>query len=260
MLHMSDLGGSQILSGTEGPVADVVNASGTSPICLVCEHSSNVIPASLGDLGLAAEDRFSHAVWDIGAEALARDLAQRLDAPLVLSRVSRLVYDCNRPPERRDSIPDRVEEVEVPGNRGLSAEERAARVSEIHDRFHATVEETLDGFVDVPALLTIHSFTPTWYGVARPAEIGILHDSDADLANRMLAHAGPHYRTELNVPYSVADGVTHTLRRHAGPRGIPNAMIEVRNDFLAAPASIAGVAEALEIMMRAALNQEDSAA
>jgi len=34
-----------------------------------------------------------------GAESVARRLSRLLDAPLVLQRYSRLVQDCNRPPE-----------------------------------------------------------------------------------------------------------------------------------------------------------------
>ncbi|NND18222.1 MAG: N-formylglutamate amidohydrolase, partial [Silicimonas sp.] len=88
----------QILARDDGPAAEVVNPGGCAPICLVCEHASPAIPSSLGLLGLADEDRYSHAVWDPGAGDLARSLSERLDAPLVLGRVSRLVYDCNRPP------------------------------------------------------------------------------------------------------------------------------------------------------------------
>ena len=39
-----------------------------------------------------------------------------------------------------------------------------------------------------------------------------------------------------NYPYSAADGVTHTLRRHAIARGIPNVMLEIRNDLIAGEA------------------------
>ncbi len=54
---------------------------------------------SLGSLGLPAHELERHIAYDIGAEQVARGLSKRLDAPLVLQRYSRLVYDCNRPPE-----------------------------------------------------------------------------------------------------------------------------------------------------------------
>lgn len=49
----------------------------------------------------------------------------------------------------------------------------------------------------------------------------------------MLSHAeSSGLRVALNEPYSATDGVTHTLREHAVRRGLPNVMIEVRNDLI----------------------------
>ncbi len=65
-------------------------------------------------------------------------------------------------------------------------------------------------------------------------ELGILHDEDSWLADRMLdaaAHS-PLYRTERNEPYGPEDGVTHTLKLHGLANGLHNVMIEVRNDLI----------------------------
>ncbi len=182
-----------------------------------------------------------------------------LDAPLVLSRVSRLVHDCNRPPEASDACPSRTELIEIPGNRDLSATEREVRVREVYEPFHAEAARVLDGFASPPALLTVHSFTPTWNGVPRATEIGLLHDADASLATAMLAAAGPTPMVELNMPYSAADGVTHTLRKHGTARGLSNVMIEVRNDLLTDEAALARIADALTRMLTAALAHGDAA-
>ena len=40
------------------------------------------------------------------------------------------------------------------------------------------------------------------------------------------------YKLERNVPYSAADGVTHTLKVHGVARGWPNVMLEIRNDLI----------------------------
>lgn len=253
MLRVNGLVSPSILVPDDGPVAAVENPGGQGGICLVCEHASAAIPSSLGGLGLADTDRYAHAVWDIGAEALARKLAGTLDAPLVVSRVSRLVYDCNRPPEAPDAIPARTERIEVPGNRGLSDADRRARVAEIYVPFQALLAETLDGFSRPPALVTIHSFTPVWHGAPRSTEIGLLHDDDARLARAMQALAGGGFRVALNEPYSAKDGVTHTLRKHGLQRGIPNVMIEVRNDLLADDAAVGRAAAFLAHMLVGAL-------
>lgn len=222
---------------TEGDLYPVHYAPGSSPIVLVCEHASNHIPEAYRGLGLSEADRVSHAAWDPGALAVAEGMARHLDASLVAALVSRLVIDCNRPPEASDAMPARSEVIAVPGNIGLTPRDRAARAAAYYHPFHATVERALER-VSEPILVTIHSFTPTYHGTARPVEIGILHDRDTRLADAMLDLA--ERRTDAvvarNQPYGPEDGVTHTLQRHAVEAGRPNVMIEVRNDLLATPA------------------------
>ncbi|MEQ8897274.1 MAG: N-formylglutamate amidohydrolase [Roseovarius sp.] len=250
----------QILTPEDGPPAAVLNARGTAPVCLVCEHASSVIPAALGSLGLAENDRFSHAVWDIGAELLARDLSRKLDAPLVVARVSRLVYDLNRPPSAPGAMPVRSGEIDVPGNLNLSDADRALRTSEVYEPFHATVSEVLDGFDTPPAFVTIHSFTPTWDGQNRETQLGLLHDADPRLAMAMMALSDDTLVTRLNEPYSARDGVTHTLERHATARGLPNVMIELRNDLLGREGDVARISSLLAEMLTASLDLQAASA
>lgn len=229
-----------LLSSDELPVAEIANPDGTAPVCLVCEHASAAIPKALGDMGLADGDRLSHAVWDIGAAALARSLSRSLDAPLVLARVSRLVYDCNRPPEAPDAIPAKSEVHEIPGNRDLTEADRAARVELVYRPFVAAVDAAI-ARARPKALVTIHSFTPVYFGKPRRVEIGILHDSDSRLAEALLAQDWGGFDVRGNDPYGPEDGVTHSLKLHGLSRGLPNAMIEVRNDLLADPESFDAV-------------------
>lgn len=243
-----------ILSPLDGPAAEVINHRGTAPICLVCEHASAFMPDKLDGLGVAPEHRSSHAAWDIGALSLATKLAYRLNAPLVASRVSRMVYDCNRPPEAAGAIPESSEIVKIPGNIGLTEEDRAARVTQVYEPFRNLLQDTLDNFTEPAALVTIHSFTPIWFGKQRDVELGFLHDSDDRLARRMLAACPAGLDARLNAPYSVADGVTHTLREHAIPRGLQNAMIEVRNDLVSDAVGVARFAELLGRIISDALS------
>lgn len=242
-----------LLSENDPPAARVVNANGRASVCLVCEHASAAIPSRLGDLGLAVGDRYSHAVWDIGAEKLATRLSEALDAPLVLGGVSRLVYDCNRPPERADAMPAQTEEIQVLRNREIPADERAARVEEIYVPFNAAVSKAMNGFREPAVFATVHSFTPHWHGKSRATEIGLLHDKDPALAQAMLDVSDARYRVELNAPYSAADGVTHMLARHGTSRAVPNVTIEVRNDLLEKDEQIEDIAGFLEMMLTRAL-------
>ena len=247
--------------GTEGQghapdaVFEVVGGDRAAPFLFVCEHASHVIPARYADLGIAPADRFSHAVWDPGAEALTRHLTRRHDAPAMLARISRAVYDLNRPPERADAVPASSELIAIPGNRDLDAPARARRAAAIHDPFHAAVSNLLDAAPPGVSLVTVHSFNPVWHDQPRDTEIGLLHDTDAGLSRSMLQAATGPFRVALNQPYSAADGVTYTLARHATARGLSSVMIEVRNDLLSDDTAVARVSDQLAAMLGAALGR-----
>lgn len=212
----------------------LVHAGGASGTVLVCEHASASFPPDLNALGLSPEMQKGHAAWDPGAFQVACTLSERLDAPLVAGAVSRLIYDCNRPPEAASAILDQSEGHDIPGNIGLSGADRADRVVRYYLPFEAAVRDTMDA-ANARVLVTVHSFTPVFMGQTREVEIGILHDSDTRLADAMLAIAAEHtaLRIERNAPYGPGDGVTHTLKLHGLSRGIPNVMLEVRNDLIA---------------------------
>jgi predicted N-formylglutamate amidohydrolase len=215
-------------------VFEWVNAEGKSPIILVCEHASNHIPPSLNGLGLRAEDLSRHIAYDPGAAPVARLLAKLLDAPLILQRVSRLVYDCNRPPEAPGAMPEVSEVFDIPGNKGLSPQARLSRTEQVARPFHRALELMLDeraAAQHVAALVSIHSFTRVFKGKKREVDVGLLFDRDPWLANA-LVKSFPGVNTQLNEPYGPKDGVLHLLNLHAAPRGLHHLMIEICNDLL----------------------------
>ncbi|MEM7733352.1 MAG: N-formylglutamate amidohydrolase [Pseudomonadota bacterium] len=222
----------------------VENPNGPHAALLVCEHASARMPASFDGLGLRKEDLDSHIAWDPGALETARHLSTILDATIVHSTVSRLIYDCNRPPDADSAMPARSEETAVPGNTGLTVEEKAERTRQFYRPFEALLSDTLSSRSDQSVLVTIHSFTPIFRGQKRSVEIGILHDDDSRLADALLQVAGG-FRIERNAPYGPEDGVTHTLRQHAMPRGILNVMFEIRNDLIASSEQCESMAQTL---------------
>ena len=222
---------------------EVVRPDGRSPIVLVCEHASPYIPASFQDLGVSPAARVSHVAWDLGAMAVARAMSRILDATLVSSQVSRLVYDCNRPPDAIDTMPTHSEAYAVPGNCDLTEVEKRARVARYYVPFHDRLASLIASRID-PIIVTIHSFTPIYNGKVRDVEIGILHDRDSRLADAML-HVSDRHDVRRNAPYGPKDGVTHTLKEHAITHGHLNVMIEIRNDLIADEASQMAMAQTL---------------
>lgn len=237
-------------------VVEVVNPKGRGGFVLICEHASNHVPTELGDLGLGPDALESHIAWDPGARAVAMHLSVALDAPLVASRVSRLVYDCNRPTHSDSAIPACSESTDIPGNAALTEIDRVRRAVEVYGPFRDRIAGVLDKAMArgiEPIVLTIHSFTPVFLGKRRELDVGILHDVDSRLADVLLVAAeseGLDFRR--NEPYGPEDGVTHTLALHAVPRGLANVMIEMRNDLLTTPAAQQAFAKRLARIIKSA--------
>lgn len=240
-------------------LAPIIEGDSTaSPVILVCEHASNTFPAPWGTLGLTPEQQQAHIAWDIGALGLARGLAQRMNATLVHAPVSRLIYDLNRAPHQPGAMPARSEVHDVPGNQTLTPQDRAARMDAVYLPFHHGLHGVLMQRLAVgvvPVVITIHSFTPVYFGAKRTVEFGVIHDADPALATAIVteARARTHLRCALNEPYSAADDVTHTLRLHATPYALPNAMLEVRNDLITTSSQQDSMAEMLAPVLLAAL-------
>lgn len=236
----------------------IENVSSKGRLVLVCEHASNLIPPRWGDLGLSPEQRNAHIAWDPGALGLARALSNRLDAVLVHAPVSRLVYDLNRAPDMAGAMPIRSEVHDIPGNADLTPMDRALRTAAIYTPFHHGLHALLMDRLArglAPVMVTIHSFTPVYFGKPRAVEFGIIHDADETLPRAILteAQARTPLRTEWNEPYSAKDDVTHTLRLQATPYGLPNAMLEIRNDLIATPQAEQAMADHLAPVLAAAL-------
>jgi predicted N-formylglutamate amidohydrolase len=220
--------------GDRGPVV-VENPEGSGPFVIVCDHASNRIPEEYGSFGFAADALKTHIAWDPGALAVARLLSARLDAPLLWPDVSRLVIDCNRAPDASSLIVVESEGRKVEANRGLSAAERSRRLDRIHTPYHEAIDSCLrrrSAAGLTTALIAVHSFTPVYFGKARPWQAGIVFGDDRRIADRLVRElkADPALTVGSNEPYSPADQVYYTVERHAGPRALPAAMIEIRND------------------------------
>ncbi len=226
-----------LLTEADGSPVAVENLEALSPVLLLCEHASRRLPEKMGSLGLSDDALESHIAWDPGALAVSQLLVRSLDAALIYQRFSRLVYDCNRPPEAEAAMPPVSEIFEIPGNAAISAAERLARTQALYVPFTTALSDFIatrkaDG--RPPVLVTMHTFTPVYHGKQRDVEIGILHDEDSRLADAMLAAAGKTagYVVRRNEPYGPADGVTHTLIEHGLKNGLLNVMIEIRNDLV----------------------------
>ena len=249
-----------LLGPGDPPPFTLFNSTGQASVVLVCDHASNAIPAALGQLGLGPAELAQHIAWDIGAAQVTRLLATRLDAPAVLGGYSRLVVDCNRAPGDPTSIAEVSDGIVIPGNQDVDDALADARLNAVFWPYHHAITQALahrwrHGQGRAPALIAIHSFTPTMNGFERPWQLGVLWNRDPRLAEPLIARfrANPELCVGDNEPYSGRD-VGFTMNTHGGAAGLPHVEVEIRQDLIADEQGCecwaAVVGEALEAVLR----------
>ena len=227
---------SKLLAAGEPEAVQVLRDHGASPFVLTCDHASNRIPERLGTLGVNPAELQRHIAWDIGAAGVTALLAELLDALAILQTYSRLVIDCNRPPEVESSIAAISEHTEIPGNLALSEADRAMRIAEIFQPYHQRISGELDrrrAANIATAVIAVHSFTPVFKGSSRSWQAGVLYNRDDRMAKPMLALL----RNEGlivgdNEPYALGDATDYTIPVHGEKRGLPHVEIEIRQDLI----------------------------
>ena len=220
----------------DAPSHRVVPGRATRGLVILCDHATNSIPPEYGTLGLDPAQLRRHIAYDIGAEAMVVQLAEALGAPAVLSRFSRLLIDPNRGDDDPTLIMRLSDGAVVPGNRHLDAAERERRLERFWRPYHRAIADVIDSCLAAgvpPAILSIHSFTESWKGVARPWHVGVLWEGDQRLAQPLLAafRAEGDLIVGDNEPYPGSyEG--DCCWEHGVKRGLAWAIVEVRQDLI----------------------------
>ena len=245
----------QLLHDYEIPAYTLFCENGRSPIFLTCDHASNRIPQRLGDLGTTEDIRNSHLGWDIGALDVARDLARLLDAPLVASRFSRLVIDCNRPPLSAGSMPAHIHGEDVPGNIDLTERQIAQRINELFTPYHQAINRLLHSHIlhkRHVVLLSVHSYTPMLGDVHRPWPIGITYESASRFSDHLVGELGNCLLNPIgiNEPYPITPDGDYGMYAHGKANNIDSVLLEIRQDYLQEPAQRYLILESLHTALK----------
>lgn len=226
-----------VIMGHEEATFEIVGGSSRAGLVLLCDHGGNAFPPGYGTLGLPASELERHIAYDIGAAAVTRALAGALGCPALVTRYSRLLIDLNRGADDPTLIMRLSDGAIVPGNRHVDAAEREKRIALFYRPYHDAITRVLDVCLATgrpPAILSLHSFTPVWKGSARPWHAAVLWDVDGRMARPLIEalRAEPRFTIGDNEPYSGAlEG--DTMWQHGTQRGLPHALIEIRQDLIA---------------------------
>ncbi|MEM1399995.1 MAG: N-formylglutamate amidohydrolase [Pseudomonadota bacterium] len=229
---------SHIGASATWPSFQTINPTGTAPLLLLCDHASNAVPDEYDGLGLDPETLGRHIAYDIGAKWVTEHLARLLDSPAIFHGASRLLIDPNRTLDDPTSICAISDGAVIPGNRSISGAERARRADRYFHPYHREIDAVLNGFASrsiEPPVVAIHSYNPIYKGVERPWHIGVLWMHENAVARGLIDYFDrePQCTVGDNAPYDARNGHGYTIETHVEPRGLPNALIEIRNDLIA---------------------------
>ncbi|TPN17615.1 N-formylglutamate amidohydrolase [Mesorhizobium sp. B2-1-3] len=217
---------------------DVVEGDRKRGVVLLADHARRDLPEDYGSLGLPAAAFDRHIAYDIGVEAVTRELAALLDVPAVLANFSRLLIDPNRGEDDPTLIRQLYDGTVVTGNYPLAPAERERRLDRFyrpyHDAVGAMIASVAQASGKAPFIFSVHSFTPVMQGRQRPWHVGVLWDRDDRVARPLIdmLAADKNLVVGDNEPY---DGALRgdTMFRHAIVNGYAHALIEIRQDLIA---------------------------
>ncbi len=258
-----------LIGPDDPPAVTHLNPEGSARALLLADHAGAAIPGSLDRLGLGEVPLERHIAYDIGSRGVTERLSELLDAPALIHGYSRLLIDPNRELDDPTSICVISDGVVVPGNRDLSPEQAAARAMAFHHPYHEAIETEIDRITardGPPAIISVHTFTRELRGRERPWHIGILWDDDGRMPVPLIDALRRDRSLVVgdNEPYSGRNRHGYTVETHAYPRGLPNVLIEIRQDLVSTDADARAWGERLagplaEILADASVFTEEAA-
>ena len=226
---------------------------------ITCEHAGNFVPANYRYLFLGNEAVLdTHRGIDIGAGALAENLADSLKLPLYVNVVSRLLIDSNRSKFNPELYSEFSKTLDPVVKKFLMKKYYTAYRQQVYEWIKERARKT-----DSVVHLSIHTFTPVLKGEVRSADIGILYDEkrepEAKISKQLVNELGifaPQFVTKHNYPYlGTADGFTTYLRKEFRPQNYSGIEIEVNNKHHSKP-QMEEIKKALQSAVRLVMSEE----
>lgn len=208
----------------------------SSNIIISCEHGGHHVPLEYRHLFKKQQSVLSsHRAWDAGALLLARELAKKLNTPLIVSEITRLLIDLNRSLRHRALFSEFT--------RDCDKETRHKILQEYYFPYRTHVENAITKALKEkkPVIhFSIHSFTPRLGSEIRNADIGLLYDPGRKTERKLcvslqdtMREISGEWKVRRNYPYrGNADGFTTWLRKKYNDEQYRGIEIEVNQKIV----------------------------
>ena len=221
----------------------ICNPKNNNNFIILCDHASYNIPKKYNKLGLTTNDLKKHIGWDIGALKLSKKISKKINSTLIHSGYSRLLIDCNRSLKSKGAFLDKSENIKIPGNLNISLKEKILRSKRYYFPYHNQIKKFINQSLKsnvIPSLVSIHSFTPVYFGKKRKWHIGLLQRKDQRLSSIFAKEIKKNQKIVLgiNEPYKLDLAGDFTVPYFSESHGLPHVLIEIRNDLLIKDKSI----------------------
>ncbi|MEH6630261.1 MAG: N-formylglutamate amidohydrolase [Halopseudomonas aestusnigri] len=232
-----------ILASDEPSPVNMINEDSENSFLFLCDHATSFIPRSRNNLGIDDHHLERHVAYDIGIKAVTEGVANHFKSRAIFSNFSRLLVDPNRKLDNAGLMPEISDGCHVPANLNMTSEEREVRLNAFYWPYHNKIRSTIDNMIntgDVPIIISMHSMTHEMDGELRPWPVCVLWDYDPRIPLPLIESFKKRgFECGDNVPYTGRDGHGGTMDLQVNPRGLPNALIEVRQDLISSAEGIA---------------------
>ncbi|MFY0606111.1 MAG: N-formylglutamate amidohydrolase [Cyclobacteriaceae bacterium] len=206
---------------------------------ITCEHASNAVPPEYAELFADLHILQTHEGWDPGALEIAQIFGDQLDLPVYTYDFTRLLIEVNRSlgHERLFSVVTQK----------LTADQKEHLVVKYYLPYRQKVEELIAAEIangNMVIHLSVHTFTPIYFGVKRAVEVGLLFDESKKMESRFCGHwqkalkrVLPELVIMANEPYKGSDdGFTTYLRTRFSENSYLGLELEVSQKYHWEPA------------------------
>lgn len=190
-------------------------------ILITCEHASNAVPGAYEKIFQDMAILETHQGWDPGALEIAKEFGSFLELPVHTYDYTRLLIEVNRSLDHPNLFSQ--------WSNALYEIDKTHLIEHFYLPYRQKIESEIAKMVEsgkVVLHLSVHTFTPDFFGEKREVEVGLLFDEsrvhETEFCtewHKQILKIMPELDARFNEPYKGADDGFTTYLRTKFPDG-----------------------------------------